>query len=335
MIGVSAEPELSLSDYQRRDRDEVLAFTRDVAGASVGVRLARQWDWKYGPESEADPEPAGVLLLRSGSRLVGMYGWRRLRCSIGGTIRRVTLSSDVLVHTEFRHRPRTGFTDRFLRDHPLIFGWGKRRPPRAARSSSIVAPKVVPWVRPLPPRLGLSWSAGRGGVAIDLVAAFDARIDPLWQRAMPSLGVALVRDAAYLGWRFDRRPDAEYVRLIAGESGTVRGYAVLRLPVGDSARIGSIVDLLVEPGAERRVLVPLLRAAVVRLRSAGALVAGCVVTAPAYRWPLYQLGFVPMPLRPWGHLVLSATPGDPDAPAFLDPSAWFSTMGDGDLELVR
>ncbi len=60
------------------------------------------------------------------------------------------------------------------------------------------------------------------------IASFGEEFDGLWRSIEPSGGVAIVKDAAYLNWRYVQCPAASYHRVAARSGGELAGYIVWR-----------------------------------------------------------------------------------------------------------
>lgn len=94
---------------------------------------------------------------------------------------------------------------------------------------------------------------GPPGLEIAEVSSFDDSFAVFWDRVQHRFPVMVVRDPAYLNWRFVDVPTREYTIYAARSDGYIRGFAVLRAaPLGEFSA-GLIVDLVVEASAEGRV----------------------------------------------------------------------------------
>jgi GNAT superfamily N-acetyltransferase len=179
-------------------------------------------------------------------------------------------------------------------------------------------------------------AADPAGDGVARVGRFDARWDELWRRIEPALDVAVVRDRAYLSWRYAQRPDATYeilADLPRGPEGPLGGYLVWRPLDRFGVRSAFVADLAVDPGqagAARR----LLRGAAARARRRGAsLLAllswpGCP-THPAAR----RLAPLPVPpaLFPQMNVFSAIGHGEVDTGALADPARWWIGWGDSDV----
>jgi GNAT superfamily N-acetyltransferase len=72
----------------------------------------------------------------------------------------------------------------------------------------------------------------------------DERFDSLWQRSCSLHKIMMVRDRAYLNWRYIKRPDAGYTLYISEHEGQLLGYIVLRSIEDNGLKVGWIVDIL-------------------------------------------------------------------------------------------
>jgi GNAT superfamily N-acetyltransferase len=114
-----------------------------------------------------------------------------------------------------------------------------------ARTASVArriwrTPAPVPWQEALP------------GLEIEEVDSFGGSFAIFWERVQHRFPVMVVRDPAYLNWRFVDVPVREYARYAARSEGIVRGFVVLRTASLGRFSAGLIVDLIVEPSAEGR-----------------------------------------------------------------------------------
>jgi len=101
-------------------------------------------------------------------------------------------------------------------------------------------------------RLLLAWRrlrCARAGTVAE-VSRFATAHDALWLRMAAELDCAVIRDAAYLNWKYVDRPGADFVRLELRRGASVDGVAVLALRAPDAVyryRRAVLVDLVVVP----------------------------------------------------------------------------------------
>jgi ribosomal protein S18 acetylase RimI-like enzyme len=90
------------------------------------------------------------------------------------------------------------------------------------------------------------------GLAIDRVTEFDEPFAVFWRRVQRAEPLIVVRDSAYLSWRYLEAPGREYTAFAARSEGKVRGLIVLRSVALGRLSAGLVVDLIVEASGEGR-----------------------------------------------------------------------------------
>jgi hypothetical protein len=208
----------------------------------------------------------------------------------------------------------------------------------------------VRWLRPeavlarrlrLPP---LARLAGLGAVWNGLWEArlppADARVqvrpvreagpefDALWQACAAQARASLVRDSAWVQWRYLSAPALDYVVLLAEREGTPAGYLAYRIESAAGRRVGYIADVAALP--DGAALAALLRRALADMRAGGAeTAAGLFVPGTAAHQALRRAGFV----FSWGAYTVGLVPlaGDLPMDVLRDPRAWALAGGDFDV----
>jgi|GEM_PF-1417181 len=319
-----------------------------------GRRLdADFWPWLY----FRNPAGAGkTVAAMSGSRVVGKLGRVPLRVSVGGEVLTAELTEGLTLFREFRNW--TCFR-RLIEASVLIdpandppFAFGFSTPQMAKMHASLGQPTlgrvsmfagVLNGTRMLAERgfprpaamaasivaravFGLKRKpAASPGIELSEVAGFGKEYDELWRALEPLDGVAVVKDAAYLNWRYVDCPAASYGRLAAHTGGKLAGYIVWRSngPKGD----GYVLELAARDDSEP-VLRALLRAALESMarNNVGLVIASFPPGAVCVR-ALRCAGFGSWAAR-IKNMSLTVTPGRdgyrPEQPA----TAWRYTLGD-------
>jgi hypothetical protein len=178
-----------------------------------------------------------------------------------------------------------------------------------------------------------TWPRVPTGFLVDRVDTASAAFDDIWRRAKASaaLGVAGVRDARFVDWRFFRDPTTKHVVLVARAGAEPRGYAAACVVTQRGLRYGKLMDLFCAPEDDAATRA-LLAAALRTLASLGAEVCITKGLHPAIRARLASH----FPLRP----RLPAAParlqwlGDPAlADRVYDAASWHATFADGDEDM--
>lgn len=152
--------------------------------------------------------------------------------------------------------------------------------------------------------------------------AFGHETDDLWARSH-GYGVALVRDATYMTWRYIDNPDRyEISKFFQGPA--LRGILVTKLTRRRGIKVGEIVDVVAAP-ADAEVRRAMLGHALSGFRDQGCAIAQAwAIENCSWEGELRAAG-IGRRRRKMAFLL------SPDAPrpAFHDASSWFLTQGDG------
>ena len=186
------------------------------------------------------------------------------------------------------------------------------------------------WVRVLRPVAAARRALGRapgpgkrrrsaGGVRP--IARFDESTDHAYELAAPAYGNHVIRDAAFMNWRYADSPWG-YRAFGIGD----RAFAIVREKTQRGTPIAVVADLVAPPGAFRETRALLKQARAAAGPDAVALFA-LPPRDPAQRRAFAAAGFVPAPSTL--HFVAIALAGDFELP--LDPVAWHFSLGDTDF----
>jgi GNAT superfamily N-acetyltransferase len=168
------------------------------------------------------------------------------------------------------------------------------------------------------------------GVSVTPIARFGEAFDGFWKRLRNRHRVMVVRDAAYLDWRYARIPLRTYTRFAATAGGELAGYIVLRVAELLGLRGGFVVDFVTEASERGR------RAGEALLSHALAFFAGehvdmlaALMLPQAHEYRLLRSArFRPLPkfLLPQRFRLVAR-----DADPALSVTNWFFTFGDYDV----
>lgn len=309
--------------------------------------------WQY------DDNPAGRSLSTFTSvddHLVGQFGVVPLRVAVDGDERLAGLALNVVTDEAYRGRgifpalgraadaamadagvslafalPNENSFPGFVRDlgythagdvpflvrplHVRRLVRARLRLPGLDLLAAIVARPLAP---PLPQR-------GAGAPAVAPVQRFDGAFDAFWATIRERHRVAIVRDAAYLNWRFRDVPIREYRCLAARDGDAVLGYIVLREAAIMDLRAGLVVDFV---ASDERAGAALLEHALASFRGRDLdLIASLMLPHTLEYGLLRRSSFraLPRPLLPQRFRVVVR-----DGEATLALGNWFLTMGDYD-----
>lgn len=162
---------------------------------------------------------------------------------------------------------------------------------------------------------------------------FDESHDELWRRLESQYSCAVVRDASYLNWKYVEQPGQDFRRLEIRREGKPVAVAVVmvREPRRKyTYRRGYVVDL-VAPMDDADVVWATLEAARAELCEMRADLIFMHLISEALAPKVASFGFM---RREAKRVLLISPDGVPKDVArdVLDPSAWFATHGDSDID---
>lgn len=304
--------------YEPSRRDDVRALMEEVWGQSASPE---DFDWWY----ERNPiEPRLLSLVVDDGRVAGAAGMSLFEMRLGGQERVVAFALDAAMHPDYRGQGLWSSLELHNEAESAragaaaVLGF-----PNAVSDSILVGtlgwrklPRLRLWARPLSLR---ARSSGLRDVPGDTLERFGDEAQDLYRTVSGRWGNHLLRNAAYLNWRFVESP-RPYRILAERRGGVLEGWAVVTHRRFRGHAVGVVADLVAVTG----------RAAAVLLRRAARAVRGQALVAlvsPGERARYLKAGFVPTHMT----LRLIGKPFVPGVELAADRSAWHLTLGDTDL----
>ena len=173
------------------------------------------------------------------------------------------------------------------------------------------------WDRPIPPEIG-----------VRPLSTPTREIDVIWERAARHVDTSLVRDRAWVAWRYTDHPDGAYRLTLAERAGAPTGYAAHRVVRTETGSVVQIAEIFA-PG-DRTTVRALVRDIVQRATQQDAdTVATLAVPGSDVDRELRRAGFLFSP----GAYLLEVIRLDATLPRPLlaDPARWWLTGGDFDV----
>lgn len=348
--------------YRPGDETQLVELFGRVFGKPLPLEA---WVWKL--KGQRTPvENVWVAVAERDGRVIAQYAGIPVRLRLAGTERWVMQSVDTMVSPEFRRRGILTTLGKATYESwadggvSAVFGvpnqnWGTRTDalglqplfplawlrvplrigPAVARMSG--APRAV--AAPLDwagDALASAWRAFASrrdrdtpGVQLEPIEQGVDELDSLWRRAARGWDNAVVRDAAWVNWRYLQAPGFAYRVLLARAAGEPAGYIAYRLVEAGSHRTAVIADLFTAPEATR-VAAALLAAALADLLSCGAEMA--VAAAPrasGLQRTLRRAGFLPR--RGTSQVLLAPLAPDVNPSSLRSPDGWLLAAGDFDV----
>jgi hypothetical protein len=356
----------------RRFRDEDRAAILELSSLHYGDREGGRVEYVDWLNSDG---PAGrpVVVVgedRPTGRIAGFVWAIAFRVKVGTQHHRCYLGCNGLVHPDFR---RSGIYSAILKLQGaatageggcFIYGFPKDVAIFRLRGAGYVHVARVPLlIRPLNIRAlaegRVHWLAARlaleiawpvaaqtvfrprragtrpWGLKVAEAETFDISFDRFWDRVAPKLSVSVVRDRAFLLWRFRGASFRAYTILSARAGDELVGYAVLRDYQIEGIRCGMIADLLVEPGMRGDAAgLLLVNEATRRLNARRLALAGALMLPHTQEYRILRdAGYVEAPPRlapQTFRLMAHPLPGSTLQDAVPPAEEWFLTMADHD-----
>lgn len=296
---------LTLADLGSERRDEFLRLLRETYGQAMSEQ---EFDWFFARN------PAGGRVLSAAEedgRVLGVLAMSLARALVEGREERVAFAVHAV--TDPAARGKGIFSKLELRNEERVAADGvsvglgftnpQAGPILVGRLGWRDLYRMRLWARPLLFRRSASQPAP---------ARFDERHEAAWRAVAPRWGNCIVRDPAYLNWRYADAPRGYRV------FDSPNGYAVLGEAVRKGVRTAVVCDLVGPPREARALLSRCLRSASRGLRVA------IGVPAPDQRAAYVSLGFVPTPMT-------IRVIGKPLRDGAVVPERWHFAPGDTDF----
>jgi len=241
-----------LRSVQRGDDDGLLELYSEVFSGE-SARSAAHWRWKY-----LDPRVANhscVAQDPEDGRFVAHIGGLALPTWCRGEVRTTTQSVDNMLAPRLQQGlKRIGvfalavnhWVDSWFGAERDFIAWGY-----PSEGNFRIGQRFCKYslVRPINVLLCESGSLPAvSGSSLEVIETrvLGPEINRLWERCAPSMEMGLVRNRAYLDWRYRAHPDVDYRVLVAQDSGSggLRGLCVMR-DGGIDPGAATIMDWLV------------------------------------------------------------------------------------------
>ena len=237
---------MKVVEYDPSRRAEVA----DLMGGVWGKRPAEdELGWFY----EGNPvRPSSVLLAEEDGKTVGTTALSFVQMSIGGKQREVGMAVRLATDRDYRGRGIFAALMTAQEERARALGVPLLLSVTNDASTPILVDRLA-WSKLAPLRLWVRAKARQGRTWAPAVGRFD--VDP----PSPGAGDRVLRDAAWLNWRFVEGP-GRYTRLVEegyGVAGRWRGLGVVAAMAGDLLRdvasaAGGPLVLAAPPASERR-----------------------------------------------------------------------------------
>lgn len=327
--------------YTPDRRPELFALMDEVWG---GHMPHEEFEWWF----ERNPVGRRLVALAESDEgeVVGVAAMSSFRMELDGEERVVTMPVHVATHPGWRRRgvfPRLELANEeqaAADGAPIALTF-----PNAASHRIFVGPlgwvdlpRRHMWARPLRPGALVRYALRRptrrsgelrprstgpsayGDVRVEPASAFGVEADALWRASRGLYGSHVIRDAAFLNWRYADSP-RDYRVFGAYRGAELRGLAVMGHTFRHGVSAGFLADLIAPPGARAETRA-LLRRCLAEVADADAFVA---LPPPGQRPAFVSLGFAPT------NVVVRFIGKVLQPEGYLAAGPWHFTLGDFDF----
>lgn len=359
-----------ISTFKEQDKADMLAIIREQYG-DVDRTEEAYFDWL---RIQSPPDiPQRVVREKATGRVLTSSARVAVRASWRGEEIPVMLGFDIVVAKAYRRQGihttlvAQGEADTRKAGYRFVSVFPNQKSmPQLVRSKNHHLISQVPLIiRPLDVRklterrlgnpllrwgINLGWDVagrtlwrerhapnGRGHPSLSIVEdkALDESYDRLWDQVKTKYDVFLVRDRAFLQWRFVDIPTREYEILSARHDSQILGYVVLRQADIRGTMTGLIADFLVVPGEQGdRAGSQLLSEAMRRFRHAELALTGGLMLPHTQEYAIMRRAgylrapdrFAPQPF----HLFVRPYTDEPPLDVLTRPESWYVSIADHD-----
>lgn len=343
----------TIRPYRPGDEQVLVELWEEVFGRPM---TEEHWRWKL--KHLPSPVENVGLAVTEDDRPVFQIGGIPCRFSLPGREATVMVAVDAMTAPPYRRRGLLARVGQHTWEQwrsagiPLVLGLPNEQYNRAVLQWQPLFP--LAWmIRPLRPerllarRLKLSalsgagilgtlwngvwdgWNRGSARVAVRELEQAGPEIDRLWRNVCGAFDFSMIRDRAWLNWRYFAAPHYQYRVVLAEREEQPVGYAVYRLEQGTGRRFAFIPEVFHDPG-DGEGLLALISEVLRRVRAEGAeaavtLAVPNTVLHRAFR----RAGF----LFSWGSFSVECALFDHSLTMGLlrRPEAWHITGGDFDV----
>lgn len=254
--------ELDVRPYRPGDEPAIRELFQRTYGREMS---STYWRWRF---VESPGGHAFIELAWDGDTLAGHYAVTPLRMLVGGATIRAGLSGTTMTHRDYRGRglfvDLARSTYARMADEGLDYVWGF---PNTNSHRGFI--ERLEWfdiheVPTLEGRIDALPAPPQSAHGIEEIQRATGEVDALWERLRSETSVSVIRDAAYLNWRFADNPAEQYRLFVHRGAQECDGLAVTKR-YGDAVQV---VEVLADDDSDAGLA--LIEEAVRSARSQGA-----------------------------------------------------------------
>ena len=171
-------------------------------------------------------------------------------------------------------------------------------------------------------------------IKYEILSQVPKEIQKCWDKYKSKYKVLLVRDYKYCNYRYNQRPDVNYVTVLARHNNEIVGFAILHNSVANSSKMTSAVEFFTDPTNER--YIKALANGIAKYCYENNLEYAVVGTGlhGEYRNVLLKNGFMVTRKPPKNNMMIAHVLSDKvTLEELTGHEKWHITQGDGETEL--
>lgn len=298
-----------------RDKSEILSLINVVQPHIPWSSEHYDWQLNRGPAG-----PAEIRVVENNGSLVSLYVGARKFLWVDGKIQHCIMVQDVLTHPSHRGKGMlNALTASFLAEMHCRSECGYTFPNKSSENSF----RRSGWSELMPiPALECKATPQSGNTdTIVEVRAFPPSIDSIWPDA--GIAVGVLRNAAFLNWRYER-PGNAYRRFLISDA----GFLVLKFYDRGDQKVAHICDLVLRESARGICKALLIVVKTLAAQSGATLVTCWVPPHHPYRKAYEDVGFARDPRS--DRFIFTTGPAEL-LPTLSMQSHWHLSQGDSDV----
>ena len=318
---------VQIRGFREDDLDAVFQLRERTFENLTRERELVRWRWQFDCNPFRRKEVPSTWVLEEAGRIVGNFGMIPYDCRIEDQVHLALDGIDLCVHPDYRgrglaHLLADAFMDAELSAYPFVSApTGATTHLLVSRGGTLVgaSPESITWVC----RSGAP-DRGRGEVQVREVARFGEEWDRFWSSLAPSYRLIIVRNSAYLNWRYADYPfEACRLHVSTDASGAITGGVVLQEDQALSRLY--LLELLIRPGDQASAQALVAKARNLLVETGLSLLA--FVTREAWLHPVLREAGFEEPNESIPTYVGKLNLAGYDNVKVAD---WFVSLGDGD-----
>jgi predicted N-acetyltransferase YhbS len=359
---------VAIRDFTEADRPQVESLYAEVFGARALEAWRRRFDWQYRRSPAAALRPARLWSAECEGRVIGFLSSFPMLLQVAASQFAVLCPCDLMVSNSARGLglgqrlieayiaaapvlvnalqystaaeriyDRLGYAA--VAAEPVMLRPRNFRNILEFRRSNRASPSMFRAAVDLPAALVLGTGTGivnllrlprrARGITVTAMTSAGLEFDDLWSRLRPRFPVIVVRDRAFVQWRYLEDPLGRCVLLLARDaSGAAAGHAGVMVAERRGVTFGYVLDVFADPDAGD-VIDTLVAEALAYCKARGASIVSCLGLLPPIRRRVERcLWWRPRSRQKSARFLWQ---GDAAlAPVIADAASWHLSHADGD-----